>query len=507
MDKNKMEENKDKKVKKEKNKIDTANGKSKSAGRPPQKRKAQDSAPQKRSQYGDGENSRRGASDQSEKRPPKKMRPSDNEQRPERTKKEEDERKRKKTSGKSKSKRKKKGEAPVIDKKDYGDEFYTDELEQKRKRAKLKAEKKLEPDIDIKKAPISHRRRKLKNVGVAVSIISCCLIIGVILSLTVFFRSETFEVEGEEHYSAQDIIDASGMTLGENLFLCDKGAGEEKIESELPYVEEAKISIKIPSTMVITVTESRPAFLFQNNGEYIVVSSQGKVLEKVTGSVDKYDASVVVGCTVKKADVGKEIKFKEKGVLAILKTIANALSDNEFSGIKEIDLSNTANVSLNYSNRIKIILGLPDEINYKVKVAKIIISDKLTETDRGILDVSGCKEKNKASYFKPDSSIYLDRIEATESLTQPTETATQPPTNTETQEPTEAVTDEMTNDYSSGVPSYEYPTDEYGNIIYPDSDNTYDYGDSGYDYSGDGGDSADNNDYNDYQFTPDDDIY
>lgn len=40
------------------------------------------------------------------------------------------------------------------------------------------------------------------------------------------FRTEEFTVEGAEHYSAQDIIDASGMTLGENLFLSDKKQGK-----------------------------------------------------------------------------------------------------------------------------------------------------------------------------------------------------------------------------------------------------------------------------------------
>lgn len=514
MNKNRMNEDKDKKVKNTKN---TKNG---SGSRPPQKRKAEDAEPKKRRQSGDSSRSRSDISGQTDKRPAKKVRPNDNEQRKQRSEKSkrlENEERRKKTTAKSKNSRKKRNDSAATDKKDYGDEFYTDELELKRRRAKQKHDEKLVSNIDFEKEPMSHRRRKLKNVGVAVSIVSCFLIIGIILSLTVFFRSEEITVEGAEHYSAQDVIAASGMALGENLFLCDKRAGEEKIENELPYVEEAKISIKIPGTMVITVTESQPAFLFENNGEYIIVSSHGKVLDKVTGSVDKYDAPLVIGCTIKSAELAQEIKFKESGVLSILESVAEGLADNEFSGIKEIDLTNTANICLNYSNRIKIILGLPEDISYKIKVAKVIISEKLSETDRGELDVSGCKEKNKASYFKPNSSIYLDRIEETEPLTQPMTEATEQTT----EAATEYYIDEPTDDYSAGVPEYQYPTDEYGNIIYStdpetdDSQNGYDNYDDGYDsyddYNSydDGYDDYYNYDnyYDGYSYTPDDDLY
>lgn len=410
-----------------------------------------------------------------------------------------DKAKRKKSSTDSKSKKSKVKAKKVfddtnsIDSKDYGDDFYTDELELKRKRARQKIDERQLPEIDIEKKPLSHKKRKLKNIGVAASIISIILIIGVVLSLTVFFRSEQFTVEGAEHYSAQDIIDASGMRLGENLFLSDKGAGEERIESSLPYVEEAKISIKIPNTMVITITESQPAFIFQNGSEYIIVSSQGKVMEKVKGTAEKYDAPVVLGCTVKSADLGKEITFKESGILSILKGVAEGLSVNEFSGIKEIDITNTARICLNYSNRIKIVLGLPEDISYKLKTAKIIISEKLSETDAGELDVSGCKSESKASYFDPDPSIYIDkRTQTTQSAAEaPTDAATQAQTQTET------ATDAAQNDYSLGVPAYEYPTDEYGNIIYDNDDGNSDENDydNGYDNSGDY--NYDNSDFED----------
>lgn len=414
--------------------------------------------------------------------------------------------KKRKSFEKTKNSGKKAREAELADKRNYDDEFFTDELELKRKRAKQRIDDKLIDDIDFEKKPLSHRGRKIKNVGVAISIVSGVLIIGIVLSLTVFFRSEEFKVEGTEYYSAQDIIDASGLSLGENLFLSDKRAGEQSIESGLPYVEQAKISIKIPNTMLISVTESTPAFLFKNGNEYIVVSTKGKVLEKITGSTDKFNVPLVLGGTIAEAKPGQEIKFKESGILTILKDISEAIAENEFSGIKEIDVTNTANISLNYSNRIKIIVGLPEDISYKIKTAKIIISEKLSEADRGRLDVSNCKSSSKASYFKSISDQYLDKIEATEAPTEETKA-----TEAETQYQAETTAEEHPN----SVPQYEYPTDsneDYGDYTsFAGGDdgsynNGYDYGDNDYSYDYSGG-NDDGNDTYGYDYEPDDNIY
>lgn len=325
--------------------------------------------------------------------------------------------------------RKRKDILEIDNNRDYGDEFFTDELRLKRKKTRLKLEENKVLDIDLGGKPISDRRRKLKKFGLAFFTISMFLVVGVILSLTVFFKSERIEVEGAEHYSAQDIVDASGIALGENLFLCDKCTGEHNIADKLPYIESAKISVKIPSTMLISVTESAPEFICKKGNECILIDSQGKVLEKVTGSVDKYSAPVVSGCGVKDAKPGQKVVFTQSGVFEILKSISQALGENEFSGVKEIDLSNTAEISLNYANRIKIIIGLPEDISYKVKMAKVIITEKLSDTDRGRLDVSACRGKKRASYFKPIAGIYLDKIKPKEQQKHSTEPVTEVGTN------------------------------------------------------------------------------
>ena len=70
-----------------------------------------------------------------------------------------------------------------------------------------------------------------------------------------------------------------------------------------------------------------------------------------------------------------------------------------------------------YDGRIKVKLGMPEDISYKVRTAMTIILEKLdlngTTTTEGMLDVSNCNSTKK-SYFKEQSLI--------EAETQPSET-------------------------------------------------------------------------------------
>lgn len=314
---------------------------------------------------------------------------------------------------------------PIIRRNDYGDGFYTDEVELKRRRQTIQ-ERDDRQEEELQKEPMSRRTRKMINIAICGVIVAVVLITGVVLSLTVLFKTEKITVEGSTHYTEQQIAQASGLTLGENLFLSNKQAGGERVEQKFPYVEKAEVSIKIPDTIVIRITEAKPAYLLAQGDDFVVISTQGRVLEHA--SKNTFGAPIIKGCEITKAKVGETARIKDKKMLSILNTITKSLQKNKFEGIEEIDVTDAADISLNYANRIKIILGTPDDVDYKIRTAMTIISQKLAQTDMGVLDVSSCNSGKKASYYNPDSSLY-----PTEPVTEP---ATQPQTEPVT-EPTE----------------------------------------------------------------------
>ena len=75
------------------------------------------------------------------------------------------------------------------------------------------------------------------------------------MGATVFFQVETVAVTCNSRYSQEEIIKATGIQTGDNLFRMNKYQIAHQVLQGLPYVEELTIRRALPSTIVITVKE------------------------------------------------------------------------------------------------------------------------------------------------------------------------------------------------------------------------------------------------------------
>ena len=77
----------------------------------------------------------------------------------------------------------------------------------------------------------------------------------VFLFMLVFFRVRDFEVNGNIRYTAEEVADASGITVGDVLMGVNKTQAASRILTKLPYVEQVEISKVLPGTIQFTVQE------------------------------------------------------------------------------------------------------------------------------------------------------------------------------------------------------------------------------------------------------------
>lgn len=100
------------------------------------------------------------------------------------------------------------------------------------------------------------RRRGRGRLGPLFKLL-CVLAVVVALTLgaTVFFQVETVAVSGNNRYTEEKVVQASGIQLGDNLFHMNKNQVARQIRQQLPYIGEVTIRRSWPSTIVITVTE------------------------------------------------------------------------------------------------------------------------------------------------------------------------------------------------------------------------------------------------------------
>lgn len=99
------------------------------------------------------------------------------------------------------------------------------------------------------------KRRTSILCGILAVLVSA---VAVVTACTVFFRVESVAVEGNERYSAEEILAAAAIELGSNLPLTAGELLQDRICTTLPYIESVKVEKHLPTRLVLVVKEAPP---------------------------------------------------------------------------------------------------------------------------------------------------------------------------------------------------------------------------------------------------------
>ena len=173
---------------------------------------------------------------------------------------------------------------------DFEDGYYIDEYAEMQKREKrARVIRKQENEvIKRNKKPLTQKQIRRRRVLISVGMIALVLVIGIVLSLTVLFKTEKIDVEGDEFYYEDQITAFCGVNLQQNIFIASIQATPEKIVENLPYVEEAKVGFAIPDTVTIKITDAVPSYVIMDGNNYLLVSSKGRIIDSLTDNSNKY---------------------------------------------------------------------------------------------------------------------------------------------------------------------------------------------------------------------------
>ena len=147
-------------------------------------------------------------------------------------------------------------------------------------------------------------RRHRGGFSVLYKLLSILIICtAIIVALTLFFRVDTIVVSGQERYTSQEIQDATGIAQGDNLFLLNKYDVAQNIVKALPYVEEIRISRKLPDTLLIEVRECGTPLALVQDGSAWLISPGGKIVEQKSAA-EVGDSGIIDGCKLLAPSVG-----------------------------------------------------------------------------------------------------------------------------------------------------------------------------------------------------------
>ena len=283
---------------------------------------------------------------------------------------------------------------------------------------------------------VQRNRRILAGVIIAIA----AALVFAILSLTVLFKISSVDVaKTGKIYSKNDIISASGLNIGENMVLTKFDVAENRIETMLPYVLEAKISKSLSGRITISVTDDTAAIIFEAENGYALADANGKVLEVLKEEPEDSTFLVLKTKNIPKAAPGQTIGFADETEEQLYSTVCGALNKAQiFDKTTAMDISEAANIKIIYQNRLRIKIGSVSDIDAKLEAAVKTIAMEDESNPNTIAEINATTAKK--IYVNPLDT--LDETAAEETENKPAEETTSAEAATEENENQEEETAE-----------------------------------------------------------------
>ncbi|MCR5663877.1 MAG: FtsQ-type POTRA domain-containing protein [Oscillospiraceae bacterium] len=229
--------------------------------------------------------------------------------------------------------------------------------------------------------------RKRGGVGGLVTFI--VIVVAMIFAMSVIFRVSEIRVEGNEHYTDQEIINATGLEEGDNIFFFDKFATISRAYTKLPYLEEVTVDRQLPGVVTLTVVECRAlAYLAVGDEEWTIDHNckiLGKAAEGELGALIP-----IYGINPGTLMIGEKLE-RADGLEERVDYLADVLSQLQDRGLdtltQGVDFSDTNLVSFDYAGKYRVLIGDSDKLDHKFAMV-VSVLEQLKEGDYGTIDVS-----------------------------------------------------------------------------------------------------------------------
>lgn len=261
----------------------------------------------------------------------------------------------------------------------------------------------------------ARKKRKIKYTMRFYVIITVLIVLiaGLILSRTLFFNISNIIFESNTPYSQADIMAATKISVGDNMFGMNLTKRAENLTKNLPYVAEAKFERKLPTTLKITVKAPILWANIQNaDGKFYLISDKNKVLEidmptTMSGYPTIYGYEPInVGLCGKMDSTSPEKK-------ALVDEIFAALTKNGFENVYSVDVSNVNEIKVQYNANQTISYGTAEDIEFKTELARAIVDQRSNPDETGIINVKSTQYPafigtHGGGISKPDNTEQTD---------------------------------------------------------------------------------------------------
>ena len=295
-------------------------------------------------------------------------------------------------------------------------------MEQKKRRPTRRRRRRSSEQVVYTQPKVFNRKKFFLQLATVLAIV-----LALVFTLSIFFRVGSVEnkagekvsaiyVAGNQRYTAQQVVEASGIQQGESLLGLNKAQIRARILERLPYVNSVQVGIKLPDSVNIKITESSVLYSVEAlDSNWWLMDCTGKIVEQ-TNWLDAKDHTVVTGIRIQIPELGKkavamdpEPEVDEEGNtipvtvtgeqrMAILLEIMDLLERFGILGMAaSIDMTELGDIQIWYGEQYRIDLGDYKNLEKKLGAAVSAI-DQLDDHRTGVIDVSFTVKPDQAAF-------------------------------------------------------------------------------------------------------------
>ena len=226
-----------------------------------------------------------------------------------------------------------------------------------------------EARIIINKRKIRIKRIKTFGSVAFFTVFALCFL----LSYSYFRGAEIKEIlfVGDEVYSETEILEAGGISMGQNMLTVRENKLNKDITAVLPFISKIDVEYQLPHILSLNVVSTKEQLILKCDRKYICVDSQGKVVSDKKKKLDE-GQFLVQGFADQEYTVGDDFVVSEENAerYRIAKEFASVAEKAETLNYGVLDLKDLKDIRFTYRSKIRLYLG--DSSNLTQKLEKAI---------------------------------------------------------------------------------------------------------------------------------------
>lgn len=230
------------------------------------------------------------------------------------------------------------------------------------------------------------RRKQIRFRRLSVLFVFC-VVTFVALAVTVLFPIKEIEVNGNTRYEESELLAMAGIEKNNNMFRTNMGGAQKKLKDTYPYIEEVNIKRSLSGKITVDITEATETGAVEVNKKFVIISGQNRIL-KIGQAKKPQEVYLLKGVTIREPVAGEYLQITDEATNHAIIELFELLSKYPLGNVSLIDVTNRSKLIVEIDNKKRVIFGDNSELEYKAKMVKKIIDEKLNPNESVIVDAT-----------------------------------------------------------------------------------------------------------------------